>query len=62
MERYKQLLLRQRDLMVALTARLTTREEQINNLREDLDLYDQHQVIDEFAKTSGEATCDEMNC
>ena len=32
-DRYKQLLLKQRDIMIALTARLNERDEQINSLQ-----------------------------
>ena len=40
-ERYKQLLLKQRDIMIALTQRLNERDEQIVELQEELDAYDQ---------------------
>ncbi|OMJ69110.1 hypothetical protein SteCoe_33260 [Stentor coeruleus] len=39
-DRYKQLLLRQRDIMIALTARLNERDETIIQLQEELDAYD----------------------
>ena len=39
--RYKQLLLKQRDIMIALTQRLNERDEQIVELQEELDAYDQ---------------------
>eukprot|EP01022_Parablepharisma_sp_SALTPOND_P019294 TRINITY_DN326_c0_g2_i1.p1 TRINITY_DN326_c0_g2~~TRINITY_DN326_c0_g2_i1.p1 ORF type:complete len:791 (+),score=81.13 TRINITY_DN326_c0_g2_i1:641-3013(+) len=39
-DRYKQLLLKQRDIMVALTARLNERDETIIQLQEELDAYD----------------------
>lgn len=39
-DRYKQLLLKQRDIMVALTARLNERDETIMQLQEELDAYD----------------------
>eukprot|EP01012_Entosiphon_sulcatum_P032615 TRINITY_DN4145_c0_g1_i1.p1 TRINITY_DN4145_c0_g1~~TRINITY_DN4145_c0_g1_i1.p1 ORF type:complete len:754 (+),score=146.21 TRINITY_DN4145_c0_g1_i1:324-2585(+) len=39
-ERYKQLLLKQRDIMIALTARLNERDETILALQEELDAYD----------------------
>eukprot|EP00759_Apiculatamorpha_spiralis_P003208 PhF_6_TR11547/c0_g1_i1/m.18547 len=42
-ERYKQILLRQRDIMVALTARLNERDDVILNLQEELDSYDETQ-------------------
>lgn len=42
-DRYKQLLLKQRDIMIALTSRLNERDEQILYLQEELQAYDQHQ-------------------
>ena len=39
-DRYKQLLLKQRDIMIALTARLNERDETIIQLQEELDAYD----------------------
>jgi len=36
-DRYKQLLLKQRDIMIALTARLNERDETIIQLQEELD-------------------------
>ncbi|KAG5191841.1 kinesin-like protein [Tribonema minus] len=42
-DRYKQLLLRQRDIMIALTQRLTVRDEQIVALQDELDAYEQHE-------------------
>ena len=42
-DRYKQLLLKQRDIMIALTARLNERDEQILTLQEELEAYDVHQ-------------------
>ncbi|KAG2483602.1 hypothetical protein HYH03_017544 [Edaphochlamys debaryana] len=42
-ERYKQLLLKQRDIMIALTARLNERDEKISYLQEELDAYDRYQ-------------------
>ena len=41
-DRYKQLLLKQRDIMIALTHRLVERDEQIMALQDELDAYDQH--------------------
>ena len=43
MGRYKQLLLKQRDIMIALTARLTERDEMIMRLQEEVDAYDRQQ-------------------
>ena len=43
MDRYKQLLLKQRDIMIALTQRLNERDEQIMALQDELDAYDRHQ-------------------
>lgn len=42
-DRYKQLLLKQRDIMIALTTRLNERDEQIMALQDELDAYDKHQ-------------------
>ncbi|GIQ90322.1 hypothetical protein KIPB_013072, partial [Kipferlia bialata] len=44
-DRYKQLLLKQRDIMIALTARLNERDESILALQEELDAYDKHQRL-----------------
>ena len=38
-DRYKQLLLKQRDIMIALTQRLNERDEQIVALQDELDAY-----------------------
>lgn len=50
-DRYKQLLLKQRDIMIALTSRLNERDETIIQLQEELDAYDRihkdtEQIID----------------
>ena len=42
-ERYKQLLLKQRDIMIALTQRLNERDDQILGLQAELEAYDTHQ-------------------
>lgn len=42
-DRYKHLLLKQRDIMIALTGRLNERDEIILQLQEELDAYDAHQ-------------------
>jgi len=42
-DRYKQLLLKQRDIMILLTQRLNERDEQIMALQDELDAYDHHQ-------------------
>ena len=39
-DKYKQLLLKQRDIMIALTGRLNERDETIIQLQEELDAYD----------------------
>jgi len=39
-DRYKQLLLKQRDIMIALTARLNERDDTIIQLQEELDMFD----------------------
>ena len=54
-DRYKQLLLKQRDIMIALTTRLNERDESIIQLQEELDAYDRiHRETEEMleAKTS----------
>jgi prefoldin subunit 5 len=50
-DRYKSLLQKQRDIMIALTSRLNERDETIISLQEELDAYDKihretEQVID----------------
>mmetsp|Transcript_62364 Transcript_62364/g.167305 ORF Transcript_62364/g.167305 Transcript_62364/m.167305 type:complete len:591 (-) Transcript_62364:39-1811(-) len=42
-DRYKNLLLKQRDIMIALTARVNERDETIARLQEELDAYDTNQ-------------------
>ncbi|GMH40298.1 hypothetical protein BSKO_08202 [Bryopsis sp. KO-2023] len=42
-DRYKKLLLKQRDIMIALTARLNERDEQIITLQEELEVLEKHQ-------------------
>ena len=42
-DKYKQLLLKQRDVMIALTASLNRRDESISMLQEEVDAFDQHQ-------------------
>jgi len=41
-DKYKRLLVQQRDIMIALTARLTERDESIVNLKEELEAYERH--------------------
>ncbi|KAL9648746.1 hypothetical protein ABK040_003682 [Willaertia magna] len=55
-DRYKQLLLKQRDIMIALTARLNERDETILSLQEELDAYDHHQKMLEDALDRKTAT------
>ena len=43
MDKYRLLLSKQRDIMIALTARLNQRDEQILKLQEELEAYDSHQ-------------------
>lgn len=43
MDRYKSLLVKQRDIMTGLTGRLNERDEQILRLQEELEAYDGHQ-------------------
>ena len=48
-DRYKQLLLKQRDIMIALTTRLNERDETIIQLQEELDAYDRiHRETEEM--------------
>lgn len=48
-DRYKQLLLKQRDIMIALTSRLNERDETIIQLQEELDAYDRiHRETEEM--------------
>eukprot|EP01029_Cantina_marsupialis_P005141 TRINITY_DN154_c0_g1_i1.p1 TRINITY_DN154_c0_g1~~TRINITY_DN154_c0_g1_i1.p1 ORF type:complete len:894 (+),score=172.22 TRINITY_DN154_c0_g1_i1:98-2779(+) len=42
-DRYKQLLSKQRHIMIALTQRLNERDEQIMSLQDEMDAYDKHQ-------------------
>ncbi|CBZ27771.1 putative kinesin [Leishmania mexicana MHOM/GT/2001/U1103] len=50
-ERYKHLLLKQRDIMLSLTTRLNDRDETILLLQEEVDAYDQHvQALEEELK------------
>ena len=42
-DRYKSLLVKQRDIMTGLTGRLNERDEQILRLQEELEAYDSHQ-------------------
>lgn len=42
-DRYRELLLKQRDIMTALTGRLNERDEQLLRLQEELEAYDSHQ-------------------
>ena len=55
-DRYKQLLLKQRDIMIALTARLNERDEQIVSLQEELEAYDraQRKLEDQLDSKSAE--------
>ena len=57
-DRYKQLLLKQRDIMIALTTRLNERDETIIQLQEELDAYDRiHRETEEnleFQKTKSD--------
>jgi hypothetical protein len=52
-DRYKQLLLKQRDIMLNLTQRLNERDETILRLQEELDAYDSHVVALEERLESG---------
>eukprot|EP00758_Cryptobia_borreli_P006063 Tbor_TRINITY_DN5069_c0_g2::TRINITY_DN5069_c0_g2_i1::g.14276::m.14276 len=49
-DRYKQLLLKQRDIMLGLTTRLNERDETILHLQEEIDSYDAHiQMLEDVA-------------
>ena len=56
-ERYKQLLLKQRDIMIALTQRLNERDEQIMALQDELDAYDKNQAALENKLDEKTALC-----
>ena len=56
-ERYKQLLLKQRDIMIALTQRLNERDEQIGALQDELDSYDKSQAALENKLDEKTAQC-----
>lgn len=55
-DRYRQLLLKQRDVMIQLTARLNERDQSIMILQEELEAYDQHQRMMEDALDQKTAT------
>mmetsp|Transcript_29960 Transcript_29960/g.52578 ORF Transcript_29960/g.52578 Transcript_29960/m.52578 type:complete len:556 (+) Transcript_29960:206-1873(+) len=55
-DRYRQLLLKQRDVMIQLTARLNERDQSIMVLQEELEAYDQHQRMMEDALDQKTAT------
>jgi hypothetical protein len=55
-DRYKQLLLKQRDIMIQLTARLNERDQSILVLQEELDTYDKQQRMMEDALDQKTAT------
>ena len=42
-DRFQHLLLQQRDIMIALTARLNQRDEQLMTLQQEVEAYDAHQ-------------------
>ena len=55
-DRYKQLLLKQRDIMIALTTRLNERDETIIQLQEELDAYDRiHKETEDMLENKNEA-------
>ncbi|KAJ1458318.1 P-loop containing nucleoside triphosphate hydrolase protein [Pelagophyceae sp. CCMP2097] len=56
-ERYKQLLLKQRDIMIALTQRLNERDDQILMLQDELDAYDRNQAALENKLDEKTAVC-----
>merc|ERR1711934_139866 len=56
-ECYKQLLLKQRDIMIALTQRLNERDEQIMALQDELDAYDKNQAALESKLDEKTAQC-----
>eukprot|EP00466_Bigelowiella_natans_P014886 jgi/Bigna1/57036/fgenesh1_pm.2_\ len=55
-DRYRQLLVKQRDVMIQLTARLNERDQSIMILQEELEAYDQHQRMMEDALDQKTAT------
>lgn len=59
-DRYKQLLLRQRDIMIALTARLNERDETIIQLQEELDAYDKIHKETEESLESKSFRCEQL--
>lgn len=62
-DRYKQLLLKQRDIMVALTARLNERDETIMQLQEELDAYDRiHKETEDVLEKKCERIQNLENC
>lgn len=54
-DRYKQLLLKQRDIMIALTSRLNERDDTIIQLQEELDAYERIQKETEQMMESRQA-------
>jgi kinesin family protein 3/17 len=59
-DRYKQLLLRQRDIMIALTSRLNERDETIIQLQEELDAYDRLQRETEEGLEYKASRCEQL--
>ena len=59
MDRYKHLLIKQRDIMIALTSRLTERDDTITQLQQELDAYDtrQMELEDEVAASPASLAC-----
>ena len=54
-DKYKQLLIKQRDIMIALTSRLNERDETIIQLQEELDAYDRiHRETEEALESKNE--------
>lgn len=54
-DKYKQLLVKQRDIMIALTGRLNERDETIIQLQEELDAYDRiHRETEEALENKNE--------
>lgn len=52
LQRYTQLLVKQREIMLALTARLKRRDDQILNLQQELEAFEEHQKSALLSKTS----------
>ena len=62
-DRFKALLIKQRDIMSALTQRLTQRDEQIVTLQEELEAYDTNlQYVPNIIHTRSHSFAAELAC